>query len=479
MILPLNSFLFPVLSQNRLQALASICHVNITPIYSITLLDGKVFQICTESYVSHTLRNVINELLFLECECSVKLAASILIDALEALAYLVGLDKVWGLGLDVHDIDWLDMLCVDDRGRWKIIIHKVSAYHSYQSKRSICTKSLDIFTPSYNHHGCDEVAQDCLSSMRSLALIILNLLASRSQIDLEKGVALQNWNEMRRNISYSKNNYDVEDLELFISALSPIWSTSSSRFMHPYCILTRLLPIRQAYMQSKANECETSSFRHKKKLRYSPLMLAVVSRDYELVQKNISYAGCRTKCGMTALMMAARDDFVEAVRILIPYEAQYRTFLGTKFESRTALMFATHSCSYSSMHILYEYEAGIANVYGATSLMRAAQSGDCTATKMLMQREVKMANYAGLTALMNGAAKGFTEIVSLLIPYEAGMVTNDKYEWGKGQSALSLAVINADKKIVLLLYDIEQQLIKSQCTLTSGKTAIEELIDEI
>ena len=129
------------------------------------------------------------------------------------------------------------------------------------------------------------MAQDCLLSMRSLALIILNLLASRSQIDLEKGVALQNWNKVRRNISYSKNNYDVEDLKLFISALSLIWGTSSSRFMHPYCILTRLLPIRQTYMQSKANECETSSFRHKKKLRYSPLMLAVMPRDYELVQK--------------------------------------------------------------------------------------------------------------------------------------------------------------------------------------------------
>lgn len=95
-------------------------------------------------------------------------------------------------------------------------------------------------------------------------------------------------------------------------------------------------------------------------------------------------------------------------------------------------MFATHNRNYDSMHILYEQEAGIANVYGATSLMRAAQNGDCVAVEILMKREAGMANYTGFTALMNGATKGFTKIVSLLLPFEAGGVTNDKHRMGKG-----------------------------------------------
>lgn len=65
---------------------------------------------------------------------------------------------------------------------------------------------------------------------------------------------------------------------------------------------------------------------HRRKSKYSPLMLGVLSKDYELVQRHISYAGCRTASGMTALMMAARDNFVEAVQILLPMKHTIKRF---------------------------------------------------------------------------------------------------------------------------------------------------------
>ncbi|EFO62771.1 Protein 21.1 [Giardia lamblia P15] len=474
MPLPSNSFLLPLLSQDCLQALVAMRHVNIAPIYSISLRTDKVFQVCTEPYVLSTLRHVVDELSFLESECSVRLAASIFVGALEALAYLAYLGKIWGLNLDIQNMNWLDMLCVDDRGQWKIIVHKVS---SYQSGRKLCNSVSDTHTFSNTFHAYDEMAQICLPSMRSLGLVVLNLLIAGSHIDLEESVALRSWNKLQRDIACSRNNDEIADLKLFIDTLSTMWNENPNQLVYPYHILIRLLPILQTYMKDEPAKNEAMHPRHERKSKYSPLMFGVLSKDYKLVQRHISYAGCRTTSGMTALMMAARDNFVEAVQILLPYEAHYKTFLGTKFESRTALMFATHNHSHDSMHILYEQEAGIANVYGATALMRAAQNGDCTAVEILMKREAGMVNYTGVTALMNGAAKGSTKVVGLLLPFEAGRITNDRHEWGKGHSALSLAAINANNEVVLLLYDAERQLVKSRCILTSGKTVIEELIE--
>lgn len=472
--LPSNSFLPPLLSQNCLQAFVAMRHVNITPIYSVSPCSDKVLQVCTDPCVSCTLRHVIDELSFLESECSIRLAASIFVGALEALAYLACLSRVWGLELDIQNMNWLDMLCVDDRGQWKIIAHKMS---SYRGGHKPCNSISGTHTPSNNFRTCDEIAHMCLPGMQSLGLIILNLLVAGSRIDLEESITLRSWNKLQTDIACSRNKHEIPDLRLFIDTLSIIWDENFNQPVHPYHILTRLLPILQTYMKDESTKNGAADPEHRRKSKYSPLMLGVLSKDCELVQRHISYAGCRTASGMTALMMAARDNFVEAVQILLPHEAHYKTFLGTRFESRTALMFATHNRSYDSMHILYEQEAGIANAYGATSLMRAAQNGDCVAVEILMKREARMANYTGFTALMNGAAKGFTKVVSLLLPFEAGGVTNDKHEWGKGHSALSLAAMNTNKEIVLLLYDVERQLLKSRCILTSGKTVIEELIE--
>lgn len=471
--LPTDSFLYPLFVQNRLQVLAAMRHINITAIYSITPLHDNLFQICTESCASSTLGSVIDELSFLGSECSIKMIASILVGALEALAYLAQLDIIWGLNIDMYNIDFPNTLCVDDRGRWKIVIHKLKKCKSNPNRLSNTHASSN---DAHNHDVQDKISRMCQSGIQSLLLIVFKLLVSGTCIDLEKYVISSDWNRFQKIFLQSRNEYEIGNLKIFITVLRSIWDKDPSRPIHPYSILRRILPILQTYMQYEDNGYETMYPRHIRSLKYSPLMLTVLSKDYEQVKKNILYVGCRTTSGMTALMLAARDNLVEAVRILVPYENQYKSFLGTKFESRTALMFATHNGNYSSMSMLYEYEVGIANVYGATSMMRAAYNGEYIATKMLMKREAEMINYIGITALMNAATKGFTNIVSLLLTVEAGIVTNDNYEWGSGHTALSLAVLNSNKEVAILLYEVERHLLRFQYTLTSGETVVEELL---
>ncbi|TNJ26223.1 Ankyrin repeat protein 1 [Giardia muris] len=285
-----------------------------------------------------------------------------------------------------------------------------------------------------------------------------------------------------------------------------------------------LRQLRSASSQSSAGSPYTTpgdrrlSSERSGEASHTPLMLAVLQDDLEGVRSNLKYSGHRLADGTTAMMLAASENRIDAIKLLLPKEARMRrqdgatalslalaqnnieaaqllvelegidtstinrsgtrkTELMTAAEEndlvsiycliplqgglrdadgRTALMYAADTGRFEAARLLREKEAKIQSRHGETALMRATQRGFIDIVRLLYDREWGLYDSEGTTALMIAARFNRPEIVSLLIDREAGMVTKRVHEFGLGFSALMTAAYYGSIECVRLLLPKEE-----------------------
>lgn len=127
----------------------------------------------------------------------------------------------------------------------------------------------------------------------------------------------------------------------------------------------------------------------------------VASGDLDTVRDNINtYVGARSRNGDTALMLAARHDYSEMVRVLAPREHGLRNQ-----DDYTALFIAIHYDSLASVEILVHYEAYLNIAERLTPLHYAVALNRISCIQPLMtplghERDVKGRTSTDLAYLM-------------------------------------------------------------------------------
>ncbi|TNJ29481.1 Ankyrin repeat protein 2 [Giardia muris] len=152
------------------------------------------------------------------------------------------------------------------------------------------------------------------------------------------------------------------------------------------------------------------------------LMRAIEKRNLSTVHTHLSLVGLHDNDGLTALMYASREAFLEAIPILL------------------------------------EHEAGLRDTSGNTALILAAIIGEPRPLPLLLPVEMSLVDNNGWTALMWAAWRGHSDCAYLLLP-EAGNTA--KKEWDghlPGTTALMLAVKAECIPIIVLLLPFERGL---------------------
>lgn len=152
---------------------------------------------------------------------------------------------------------------------------------------------------------------------------------------------------------------------------------------------------------------------------------------------------------VTAMMIAAALGHHEIIQKLVSKEAK----LCEKTEGRTALMAAAALGKVDSVRILSAYESRIQKYDGWTALMYAAAYGYKDCIEYLLG-EARLSANNGWTALMCAAKNGHSDIVAQLIEHEKGMVKSKKYP------ALYYAITSGHVECVKLLLPHEYKLCK-------------------
>ncbi|ESU38340.1 Serine/threonine protein kinase [Giardia duodenalis] len=159
----------------------------------------------------------------------------------------------------------------------------------------------------------------------------------------------------------------------------------------------------------------------------------------ELIENSQGF-GAKNASGMTALMIAAECGNLDAVRLLLPLEANKRCNCG-----RTALMYAAKNAQLAAAKELLAVEAGKRDKSGKSALMLAAEGGSAELVALLAGYECKLKNQSGMTALMIAVKKGFISAVEILAEHEKGIVDN------AGRTALSHAIRFKQRPVIDLL----------------------------
>lgn len=208
------------------------------------------------------------------------------------------------------------------------------------------------------------------------------------------------------------------------------------------------------------------------------LMRAVYERNIMGIWHwSSTQAQMRDEAGRTALIIAARDGYFEAVRILAPKEAgmhissgdqagklaidvaldaghvDIARFLtsfegvkkqGVNFNGQTDLMQAAIRNDRLAVFCFLDELKMIEPDKGMTALMLAAQAGSLDVISYLLEGEVRMLSKEGKTALIYATEANQYDAVAMLAPYEHSQDL-DKY------SALSCAIVLGFSDIADLL----------------------------
>lgn len=140
---------------------------------------------------------------------------------------------------------------------------------------------------------------------------------------------------------------------------------------------------------------------------------------------------------MTALMFAALNNYVSAVKVLLDHEAGMHNRM-----KRTALMLAAHAGHKDVVNLLIDYEKGCQDINSQTALMEAAVCGHVEIVKMLVEHEKGMQNKGGYTALMSAISSCRVQVVQLLAPHESTIPTY------KGLTPINYAKQKGNKSII-------------------------------
>ena len=104
----------------------------------------------------------------------------------------------------------------------------------------------------------------------------------------------------------------------------------------------------------------------------SPLIEAARVQDIEKMAQSLHFAGQRADGGVTAMMICARQGFVDGVVLLANDEANLRDDGGN-----TALMYACQADCLGAVKLLAGVEAGYVNKNGECAL-QIAQRCECS-----------------------------------------------------------------------------------------------------
>lgn len=135
---------------------------------------------------------------------------------------------------------------------------------------------------------------------------------------------------------------------------------------------------------------------------------------------------------MSALALAASNGDTESVCPLL------RELCIQLSPHKPALYYAISAQNVSCAHLLLAE----VHLWGGTYLMAYAALGNATAVEQLIRLNYGIGSYSegGMTALMFAAQHGHTSCAKLLLEYEGGMVTNERYYSGIGVTALIIAI---------------------------------------
>lgn len=113
----------------------------------------------------------------------------------------------------------------------------------------------------------------------------------------------------------------------------------------------------------------------------SPLIEAARVQDLDKMSLSLHFAGQRAEGGVTALMICARQGFLDGVLLLANDEANLRDDRGC-----TALMYACQADCPGAVRLLADVEAGYVNKDGECALQIARRCGCSTEITDLLAR---------------------------------------------------------------------------------------------
>lgn len=191
---------------------------------------------------------------------------------------------------------------------------------------------------------------------------------------------------------------------------------------------------------------------------------AVLARDIHAVESYIHAAREYNKDGYTALGLAAKLNYTDVIKILIPYEAGMRCKISLnletcdiKFQNPTALAIAVYHNNEQSVNLLKRCEAGLVmEPAQATAMMLAAACGHSNIIPLLRTREEKIQDKYGNTALMYAVNSSSLDAVYKLMKYESRLQNL------KGCTALMYAVLQNNVQIAAALTKLEEGMIDAQ-----------------
>lgn len=159
---------------------------------------------------------------------------------------------------------------------------------------------------------------------------------------------------------------------------------------------------------------------------FTALMFAAQRGHLDYAHYLLPEAKMQNKYGWTALHVAARHGHMDLIELLVDKEAGLRNAWGL-----TALIIAAQFSRPQCVALLLKQEAGLRDCHGWTALMRAITWKNFDCVRVLLceagaQATMRRYTYPqGMTALMLAARHNNPDLVSLLLPYEQGLVDED------------------------------------------------------
>lgn len=184
------------------------------------------------------------------------------------------------------------------------------------------------------------------------------------------------------------------------------------------------------------------------------LHYAASTRNLDLLERRLDFAGGFDDDGRTALMICVEVGFMKGLKVLLEYEARKRCKNIYKYERvismhPNALTIAATRGSLEFVKELYDMEGADKNPDGLTPLMCAAINGKLEVVKFLVVKQSRLRSPGNKTALMHAAEHGHTRCVETLCAWEIGLQDDN------GMTALMLAAINGHLGCVRQLCNME------------------------
>ncbi|KAH0576523.1 Ankyrin repeat-containing protein [Spironucleus salmonicida] len=183
----------------------------------------------------------------------------------------------------------------------------------------------------------------------------------------------------------------------------------------------------------------------------SSLITAVKQQNIKKVHQHLDQMGQRGDYNQTALMLAAKLNFIEAVEILVQQPPQIKGFRAT-FEVQS------------------EPEIKLTDSNGLTALMHAVQANNIDAAKILVKFESNERDFSGLTALMQAAIRNLPAMCDIL-DSEANHQIN-------GKTALLMAVEQNSIDVLPALIPLEAGKFPHTSNVEFGPMAVFSKIQE-